>query len=194
MKNADVTREKLLEAAMQAFVVQSYSTVSLRAIARAAGVDVALVSRYFGGKLGLFKAVLDVAFDWPEMREGENPVAVAIAKYTNPDATDDHMAVIRLIIVNSADPEVGEMMRDSLRRKLMDPMLARMGGAQAAPQLALFVAATLGMAMVRHSLKLPGVADASPQEYAVQLRHMIDAALGYGDSKVGSSTSGAAQT
>jgi hypothetical protein len=89
------------------------------------------------------------------------------------------MSVIRMIIVNGADPEVGDVLRARLREKLIDPMLERMGGAQAAPNLAMFVAATLGAAMVRHTLRLPGMADVSSEEYAAQLRHMIDAALAY---------------
>ena len=179
MKKSDITREKLLNAASQAFCAQGYSTVSLRKIAKDAGVDVALVSRYFGGKLGLFETMLEAAFDWPEMAVGDDPVEVAIAKYTKPDATDAHMSVIRMIVVNGADPEVGDLLRRRLREKLIDPMLDRMGGADAAPNLAMFVAATLGAAMVRHTLRLPGMADANPEEYAAQLRHMIDAALAY---------------
>ena len=51
MGNSDTTREKLLTAATEAFWEQGYSNTSLRQIAQIAGVDVALVSRYFGGKL-----------------------------------------------------------------------------------------------------------------------------------------------
>ncbi|SFR33603.1 transcriptional regulator, TetR family [Yoonia tamlensis] len=179
MKKSDITREKLLSAATNSFCAQSYSNVSLRMIAKQAGVDVALVSRYFGGKRGLFEAMLEVAFDWPEMAAGGDPVAVAIAKYTKPDATDAHMSVIRMIIVNGADPEVGDLLRARLRTMLIDPMLDRMGGPAAAPNLAMFIAATLGAAMVRHTLRLPGMADVSAEEYGAQLRHMIDAALAY---------------
>jgi AcrR family transcriptional regulator len=179
MKKSEITREKLLQAAIRAFCAQSYSNVTLRMIAKDAGVDVALVSRYFGSKLGLFKAMLETVFDWPEMASGVDLVAVAIAKYTRPDAADAHMSVIRMIIVNGADPEVGDILRARLREMLIDPMLERMGGPAAAPNLAMFIAATLGAAMVRHTLRLPGMADVSPDEYGAQLRHMIDAALAY---------------
>ncbi|MDO6589331.1 MULTISPECIES: hypothetical protein [Rhodobacterales] len=52
---------------------------------------------------------------------------------------------------------------------LIDPMLERMGGAEAAPKFA----------MVRHTLRLPGMADVSADVYCAQLRHMLDAALTY---------------
>ncbi|MCG3267811.1 TetR/AcrR family transcriptional regulator [Yoonia sp. I 8.24] len=179
MKKSDITREKLLQAATRAFCAQSYSNVTLRMIAKEAGVDVALVSRYFGGKLGLFEAMLACVFDWPEMAASTDPVAVAIAKYTQPETEDAHMSVIRMIVVNGADPEVGDLLRVRLREMLIDPMLERMGGAEAAPKLAMFIAATLGAAMVRHTLRLPGMTDVSVDEYGAQLRHMLDAALTY---------------
>ena len=63
MGNAETTREKLLDAAREAMWRRGYANVGLREIARAAGVDVALISRYFGGKQGLFEATLEGAFD-----------------------------------------------------------------------------------------------------------------------------------
>ncbi|MEM6901379.1 MAG: helix-turn-helix domain-containing protein, partial [Pseudomonadota bacterium] len=56
------TRDKLLLHARRQFWANGDSHVSLRQIASAAGVDVALISRHFGGKLGLFEATLDGAF------------------------------------------------------------------------------------------------------------------------------------
>jgi DNA-binding transcriptional regulator YbjK len=58
-RDAAATRAALLVAATARFVSETYDNVSLRTIAADAGVDVSLVSRYFGGKEELFKAVLD---------------------------------------------------------------------------------------------------------------------------------------
>lgn len=180
MSKSDITREKLLEAATQAFWRQGYSNASLRAIAREAHVDVALISRYFGGKLGLFEATLDRAFDWPELLDAaRDPVDVAIAKYTDPDTDAAQVSSTRMIVVNASDPEVGDLVRRTLRAKLIDPLQARMGGPEAAPNLAMFTAVVLGASMVRQTLRLPGMADVSPCDYAAQLRHLIDAALSY---------------
>jgi len=51
------TRERLLDAAERAFAAQGFHAVSIRDITRAAGVDVALVNYYFGGKQALFEEV-----------------------------------------------------------------------------------------------------------------------------------------
>ncbi|WP_237064809.1 TetR/AcrR family transcriptional regulator [Microbulbifer guangxiensis] len=51
-------REKILDAAEELFATSGFDGVTLRQIARQAGVDVALTSYYFGPKLQLFDAVL----------------------------------------------------------------------------------------------------------------------------------------
>ena len=49
------TRAKLLEAAQNVFTEKGYEGAGLREICRNAGVDQALVKRYFGSKKGLFR-------------------------------------------------------------------------------------------------------------------------------------------
>ena len=51
-------REALLETARELFANRPYRTVTLREVARYAGVDAALVRYYFGGKAGLFEAMI----------------------------------------------------------------------------------------------------------------------------------------
>ena len=50
---------KLIEAAMPLFPQKGYAGVSIREIADAAGVNSASISYYFGGKEGLYAAVLE---------------------------------------------------------------------------------------------------------------------------------------
>jgi len=57
-RNSSRTRNAILGAARSRFARSSYSDVGLRAISCDAGVDVALVGRYFGSK----KKLLEVAW------------------------------------------------------------------------------------------------------------------------------------
>jgi AcrR family transcriptional regulator len=58
------TKSALLEAARQVFTEQGYEGATVRAIAKHAGVDPAMVNHWFGGKEGLFaKAVLQLPVD-----------------------------------------------------------------------------------------------------------------------------------
>lgn len=54
-KGTTVTRDAILKAAIKLFAELGYEGASLRAITGAAGVDVALVRHFFGGKQGLFE-------------------------------------------------------------------------------------------------------------------------------------------
>ncbi|PWE17922.1 TetR/AcrR family transcriptional regulator [Marinicauda salina] len=57
-RRGEKTRERLLDAAERLFAEKGFHGVTVRAIARAADADPALVAYYFGGKRELFDAVL----------------------------------------------------------------------------------------------------------------------------------------
>lgn len=57
------TKNEILHAARGLFFEHGYAQTSVRAIARAAGVDAALVYHYFGSKRGLFIALVHLAYD-----------------------------------------------------------------------------------------------------------------------------------
>lgn len=57
------TRKDILEAARAMFRSAGYEKATLRAIAEKAGVDPALIHHYFGGKAGLFTAVMQLPRD-----------------------------------------------------------------------------------------------------------------------------------
>jgi AcrR family transcriptional regulator len=60
-ETAPDTRQRILEAAFNCLVVRGYASLSVRDIAKDAGVNHALISYYFGGKDRLVIAVLDDA-------------------------------------------------------------------------------------------------------------------------------------
>lgn len=181
MTKAMKTKDKLLDVARTAFWEHGYSNVSLRDISGAAGVDVALISRYFGSKLGLFEATLDGAFDWPALfdPDGESPVEMLVRKFSAPETEAIGASFNRMVLMNGPDPEVGAMVRDRLASELAVPLTKRMGGAGHETNIALFLSVFLGTTAARQTLKLPGLADESPETYADQLRHMATAALAY---------------
>lgn len=80
-----MTKEKLLDAARQLFWTRGYSNVSVRDITGAAGVDAALVSRYFGGKQGLFEATLNDIAPWDALSADSNDLlAKVVESFSHP--------------------------------------------------------------------------------------------------------------
>src|ERR1700690_806087 len=81
------TRSEIVEAAKRVFAAKGYDGASLRAVAREAGVDPALVHHYFDGKASLFVAAMALPFD---------PRTVAV--HEHPDVAESGASVGRLVI------------------------------------------------------------------------------------------------
>jgi AcrR family transcriptional regulator len=62
------TRERILEAALQAFSENGFDGATTRDIANRAGVNLGLIQYHFGGKAKLWRAAVDRAFE--ELRKG----------------------------------------------------------------------------------------------------------------------------
>ena len=63
-KTTQDARDKLLSAGTELFAVQGFAGVSIRELATAAGVNSALISYHFGGKAGLYEAVVTAQYEW----------------------------------------------------------------------------------------------------------------------------------
>jgi AcrR family transcriptional regulator len=99
------TRQDILDAARVQFVAWGYDAVSLRAIARHAGVDPALVHHFFNSKLELFAAARELPVD-PEPfiaallageRDtlGERLVLALVELWDRPDGFHGFLALLR---------------------------------------------------------------------------------------------------
>src|SRR3954465_11312215 len=58
--DASASRRALLDAASVLFDERGYERTTVREIGERAGVDAALIARYFGGKEGLYLATMDL--------------------------------------------------------------------------------------------------------------------------------------
>lgn len=70
-RESDKVRADLLEAAREHFLQRDFKAVSLREIASSAGVNGAMVNYYFGGKKGLYIAMVDELFESLDLRMNE---------------------------------------------------------------------------------------------------------------------------
>lgn len=176
MNKALITREKLLTEGRRLLWSRGYSNVPLREIAQAAGVDVALVSRYFGSKRGLFEATLDGAFDVPDVTDQAALMDMVMEMYRDAPRDGSTPSVLQLMQSNANDPEVGSLVRQAQAAGMQDKLDALLGDPGRA---ALFMAVLLGFALAEKTLKLPGIPAPGTPAFDAQLRHLMESALAY---------------
>jgi AcrR family transcriptional regulator len=176
MGKAQKTREKILGNARDLLWRHGYSNVPLRQIATAAGVDVALISRYFGNKQGLFQATLEGAFDIPEVSSPQELVDTVVLLFMSHPRDSSTVSILNLMLMNAQDEEVGSLVR-TLQQSTLQASVEEVLGDPA--RAALFMAVILGMSVAEKSLHLPGIAPCQTPEYEGQLRHMLMASLAY---------------
>src|SRR3954453_20292032 len=114
-RDADVTRQALARAARRRFATEGYRATTVRHIAADAGVNVALIHRYFGSKEGLFEACLNRTVDelGPPRVPGAMPLEDVIARLVahvadSPDA-DDPLQL--LLLLRSSGDENADRIR-----------------------------------------------------------------------------------
>ena len=128
MNKSEKTRSKIFNEAKKLFWNYGYSNVSVRKIAKAAKVDVALISRYYKSKLGLFEATLSYAFDWSDSIDinDENIIELFIGFLSESMDIKDQTTVVKMIIMNSSDPIVGDLVKNLTQKKMRNNILKRL--------------------------------------------------------------------
>lgn len=150
-RNAITTRAALLTAATERFMREGYDSVSLREIASDAGVDVSLVSRYFGGKDELFADVLAGCPSGKDLFEGEIATfGERLATKIVMDATEDTNLTCLLIILRSASsPKAREAIRKSGEERFFGPIEKWLGGPDAKIRARLIADIVMGVMIDR---------------------------------------------
>lgn len=178
MSKAQVTRDSLLLHGKRLFWSLGYSNVSVRTVAMAAGVDVALISRYFGSKRDLFEATLAGIdqIDPSDYPNAEALVDVVVGIFVAAPRSVMDPSAVSMILMNAKDEEVGERVREVYRDKWQAALETIIGGPERA---ALFTAVMLGFSVAEKSLHLDGIRAPHSADYERQLRHLLNAALAY---------------
>jgi AcrR family transcriptional regulator len=161
------TRQQILDAARAAFAARGYDAVSLRSIARQAGVDPALVHHFFHSKPQLFAAAMELAID-PEPflaalldgdREtlGERLVLAVVGLWDRPEGFQGFLGLIRGAVSHA---DAARLLREFITREILGPLAA--AAAPDAPQARAALAGTqiVGLAMARKIVGVEPIATA----------------------------------
>ncbi|OYW40398.1 MAG: TetR family transcriptional regulator [Brevundimonas sp. 12-68-7] len=161
-RNAAATRTAILEAASKRFAAESYEQVGMRDIARDVGVDPALISRYFGSKEELFRAVLDDC-DGQELMDGDRSTfgeRMADDLVYGP-AKDEDLAWLLIMLKSAGSPKAAEIVQQLSVECFYQPFTEWLGGKDAPIRARVLAGILMGIAVGRD---LSGGMKLSPEE------------------------------
>ncbi|MGW3157455.1 TetR/AcrR family transcriptional regulator [Streptomyces sp. NPDC001089] len=165
---APATRDRILDAAREEFSERGYEKTSVRGIAKAAGVDSALVHHYFGTKEQVFEAAVEVAFapalaaptaveDGPLDGIGERLTRFIFGVWENPATRAPLLAIIRSAVNNETAAAV---FRRLIAAQLLRRIAQRVDLPDAEIRAELAAAQLVGVAMLRYVIKVEPLASA----------------------------------
>jgi len=179
------TRDAILAVARRRFATRGYDATSLRAIAADARVDPALLIHYFGTKEGLFTEATGLPAGLSELRSalvGASPREAAEALVRGylgvVDSDKSRNAILALIRSAVSNEKAATMLREFLTAELLSS-IAEISDFPNAPLRASLVAAQLvGIAVLRHVVRVEPLARASPDEIVALVAPVIERYLG----------------
>ncbi|WP_067830224.1 TetR/AcrR family transcriptional regulator [Nocardia inohanensis] len=159
-RRSDATRATILEAARRRFAEDGFRKATIRAIAADAGIDPAMVMRYYGNKDGLFAAAVEIELGMPDLAAvpadsiGELLVRRFLELWETPPGNEIMLTLLRSAVTDEA---VAERVRRVFAEQVM-PAVLRFGEPADAPRrAALIVSQMLGIALCRYVLRIPPV-------------------------------------
>lgn len=164
------TRADILEASRASFAELGYDRTSVRGVAARAGVDPALVHRFYGSKDDLLAAALTVALNpgerIPELMEGdvgalgERVVGYFLSVWEQSPSREVLIGMLRSAATNE---RAAAQLRQFFGREVLGRIAARLGHEDAELRATLAGSQLLGLAMARYIIRFDPIASAEPQ-------------------------------
>jgi len=164
-------RERILQAARDEFAERGYDKTTMRGIARAAGVDAALVHHYFGTKDDVFAAAIEVSFEpatvVPQILGqgaagiGERLARFFIGVWENPASRAPLLAIIRSALTHEAAAKV---LRGFVLRRLLERVAGELDVPDPRFRAELAASHMVGIAILRYVIRVEPLASADPEE------------------------------
>ena len=180
------TRQAILDAARARFAKDGYALTTIRGIAADAGVDAALVMRFFGSKDELFAAVMSItphavsriaaAFDGPADSLGERLTRAYLEVWEGePQDSEALLAALRRAV---ASEQAAAQLREFVQARLMksiSPQLA--DDPDMLTRLALASSMLIGVIVGRRIIQIPSLASEEAESLIARLAPAVQVIL-----------------
>ncbi len=180
-RSSDVSaRTQIIHAASKEFLAHGYDTVSIRAIARRAGVDAALVHHYFEDKAQLFAETMRApirpdqivreVFSGPRDSIGVNLVTILLTKMESGTSADRVISLIRTALGHDF---AATMLRQFLTKEVFGKIADELGVDDGGLRATAVASQIVGLFMVRYGVRAEPLASASIEEVARRIGPVI---------------------
>lgn len=185
-RDATATKEAILVAARQVFTDNGFDGAGLREIAAHAGVNVALINRYFGSKNGLFKIAVIDHIDLEEVFMGApETLGQRIADYflSHPVKKEGYDPTLAILRSTSSESSVA-VISEALETGFSDVMANMFPDQDPKVRMAksgLLVSVMLGYDMMRRIFKISSLGEDTTEEIrsllAQNIQSIVDAKI-----------------
>jgi AcrR family transcriptional regulator len=174
-RSGEITRQRILTAAIARFAQASYEEVKLRDIAGDVGVDVALVHRSFGSKEQLFAAVLAAAS--PADRQLDSDWRELNTAFANDIFASTQHDALQIILRSLTSPQARDVLRAHSVIDFIGPLAAKLDGPAQQQRAALFAACLTGISILRDVLHIEPLLDESREISQPLIARVLGACL-----------------
>ena len=164
-------RGAVLGAARELFAELGFERTTMRAVAARADVDAALIYHYFGDKEGLLAAAIELPVDpailfagvaGDPSRAGEELVRRVVTIWDHhPEIRERMIAILR---TGLSHDHAAQLVRDLLSSNLLAAVARHDLAERRELRTGLIGSQIGGLMLARYVLKVPGAADASPED------------------------------
>ena len=177
-RDAEATRADIVEAAKFVFTDKGFDQAGTREIADRAGVNVALINRYFGSKEGLFN---------------ETVIPALSVSQSQLDSTDDLAAVLTdmlmskpdeigfdpiIAMLRSASSEtVAPLLQEALEQQIIQPMSRHLGDPDGRERASAALMLFYGYDVLVRMMRLKPSDDPERKAFEIRLKAVFDAGL-----------------
>ena len=172
------TKGQIVEAAKRVFAAKGYDGASLRAVAREAEVDPALVHHYFDGKADLFVAAMALPFDprtvpmhsqsgsGSDSGVGAVVITGFLSMWDHAEGTGS--SFVSCVAGMAASTDVADAMREFVAERIWEKSPVNEGESDdlTRQRRALVSSQLMGLAFIRYILRVPPISTTTPEEIA----------------------------
>jgi len=167
-------REQILAAAKRSFAETGYERTTIRGVARAAGVDPALVHHYFGTKRQLFVDAMELPANPAELIEGlvatgdpedlgERMIRFMLKVWDDEENRAPLVAIVRTAM---SDDHAAIMVREFAKTEILGQIVKAARGDNQELRVTLLASQVFGLLIMRYIIKFEPLASADAETVA----------------------------